>query len=130
MAEATADPSYPLEPSPDDMRSMGQAALELLIRFVGDLPAPPDLVERALEMYAAEVEGAARLAAEVTKSIPLASGLAGGSADAAAALLGADTAGGGRMTRDHLEAMGRRLGSDVTFCLRGARRWPRGRATW
>src|SRR5439155_25515916 len=24
--------------------------------FVGDLPAPPDLVERALEMYAAEVE--------------------------------------------------------------------------
>ena len=41
MAEATADPSYPLEPSPDDMRSMGQAALELLIRFVGDLPASP-----------------------------------------------------------------------------------------
>ena len=87
--------------------------------FVGDLPAPPDLVERALEMYATEVEGAPRLAAEVTKSIPLASGLAGGSADAAAALLGADTAGGGQMTRDHLEAMGRRLGSDVAFCLRG-----------
>jgi 4-diphosphocytidyl-2-C-methyl-D-erythritol kinase len=87
--------------------------------FVGDLPAPPDLVERALAMYAAEVEGAGPLAAEVTKSIPLGAGLAGGSADAAAALLGADAAGGGQLTRDRLEAMGRRLGSDVTFCLRG-----------
>jgi len=87
--------------------------------FVGDLPEPPDLVERALSLYAAEVEGAPPLAAEVTKSIPLAAGLAGGSADAAAALLGADEAGGGRVTRDRLEAMGRRLGSDVMFCLRG-----------
>jgi 4-diphosphocytidyl-2-C-methyl-D-erythritol kinase len=87
--------------------------------FVGDLPVPPDLVEQALAMYAAEVEGAGPFAAEVTKSIPLAAGLAGGSADAAAALLGADAAGGGQLTRDRLEAMGRRLGSDVTFCLRG-----------
>ena len=87
--------------------------------FAGDLPLPPDLVEQALAMYAAEVEGAGPFAAEVTKSIPLAAGLAGGSADAAAALLGAEAAGGGQMTRDRLEAMGRRLGSDVTFCLRG-----------
>ena len=41
MGEATAGRSYPLEPSPEGMRSMGQAALELLIRFVGDLPASP-----------------------------------------------------------------------------------------
>jgi len=87
--------------------------------FAGELPSPPDLVERALTLYATEVDGAGRLAAEVTKSIPLAAGLAGGSADAAAALLGADTAGGGQVTRDRLEAMARRLGSDVPFCLRG-----------
>src|SRR5215467_3485629 len=55
--------------------------------FAGELPSPPDLVERALTLYATEVDGAGRLAAEVTKSIPLAAGLAGGSADAAAALL-------------------------------------------
>ena len=87
--------------------------------FAGDLPEPPDLVEKALGLFGAEVHGVGPLAAEVTKTIPLAAGLAGGSADAAAALLGADRVSGELVTRDRLEAMGRRLGSDVTFCLRG-----------
>ncbi|TMK96233.1 MAG: aminotransferase class V-fold PLP-dependent enzyme, partial [Actinobacteria bacterium] len=41
MREINGAPSYPLELSADDMRSMGEAALDLLIRFIGDLPASP-----------------------------------------------------------------------------------------
>ncbi len=41
MSEETGAASYPLELSAEDMRSMGEAALDLLIRFVGDLPASP-----------------------------------------------------------------------------------------
>src|SRR2546426_5128020 len=41
MNEDAAPPSYPLEPSAAEMRSMGEAALELLIRFIGDLPTSP-----------------------------------------------------------------------------------------
>ncbi len=87
--------------------------------FEGDLPEPPDLVEQALALFAAEVPDARPLAAEVTKVIPLGAGLAGGSADAAAALLGAADLNEGAAGRERLEAMCRRVGSDVTFCLRG-----------
>jgi aromatic-L-amino-acid decarboxylase len=41
MSEETGVLPYPLEPSAEDMRSMGEAALDLLIRFIGDLPASP-----------------------------------------------------------------------------------------
>ena len=87
--------------------------------FSGELPEAPDLVAQALALYAEEVAGARVLTAEVTKVIPVAAGLAGGSADAAAALLAADAANGATTSRERLEAMCRRLGSDVVFCLRG-----------
>jgi len=87
--------------------------------FEGDLPEPPDLVARALDLYRAEFPAAGPVAAEVSKGIPLAAGLAGGSADAAAALVGADALRGGGASRLRLEAMCRKLGSDVPFALRG-----------
>jgi 4-diphosphocytidyl-2-C-methyl-D-erythritol kinase len=87
--------------------------------FRGELPERPDLVAAALDLYRAELPEAGPVAAEVAKSIPLAAGLAGGSADAAAALLGADALRGGGTSRIRLEAMCRQLGSDVPFALRG-----------
>lgn len=95
--------------------------------FAGDLPEAPDLVARALELYAREMRRPLLLSAEVTKRIPVAAGLAGGSADAAAALLGADTIAGLETPRGQLEALGRRLGADVAFCLRGGTAYARGR---
>ena len=86
--------------------------------YVGPLPEPPDLVERALGRYAAEGPGAA-FSATVTKAIPMGAGLAGGSADAAAALLGAASLDPSPPPRERLEALCRRLGADVLFCLRG-----------
>ena len=53
------------------------------------------------------------------KSIPVAGGMAGGSADAAAALVACCELWGVRPERDTLDALAARLGSDVTFALHG-----------
>jgi 4-diphosphocytidyl-2-C-methyl-D-erythritol kinase len=55
----------------------------------------------------------------IDKAIPVAAGLAGGSADGAAALIGADALSGHRRTRAELTALAAALGSDVAFALRG-----------
>ena len=53
------------------------------------------------------------------KRIPVAGGLAGGSADAAAALVGLDSLYGLRTGREELSQIAAELGSDVPFCLHG-----------
>lgn len=55
----------------------------------------------------------------IEKKIPLAAGLAGGSSDAAAVLLGLNELWGLDRTTDELTALGARLGSDVPFCMIG-----------
>jgi 4-diphosphocytidyl-2-C-methyl-D-erythritol kinase len=73
---------------------------------------------------------AARLLAEHTgrppyarlhlrKSIPIAGGLAGGSADAAAALVACDALWNTGLTRDHLADLAADIGSDVPFLVLG-----------
>ena len=52
------------------------------------------------------------------KRIPVASGLAGGSADAAATLLGVNELLGFPLTLEELCDIGKRLGADIPFCLR------------
>jgi 4-diphosphocytidyl-2-C-methyl-D-erythritol kinase len=71
---------------------------------------------RALAGYA-RVPAVARL--HLRKSIPLAGGLAGGSADAAAALIACDALWGTGVPRDELAEIGAELGSDVPFLLHG-----------
>jgi 4-diphosphocytidyl-2-C-methyl-D-erythritol kinase len=56
---------------------------------------------------------------EINKQIPVAGGMAGGSADAAAALIGCSALWGVDIGRDELAALGARLGSDVPFALSG-----------
>jgi 4-diphosphocytidyl-2-C-methyl-D-erythritol kinase len=53
------------------------------------------------------------------KTIPVAGGMAGGSADAAAALVACDLLWSTALGRDVLEAMGAELGADVPFSLMG-----------
>jgi len=55
----------------------------------------------------------------ITKHIPLASGLAGGSADAAAVLTGMNLALGLNLHISKLMEIGAKVGSDVPFCLHG-----------
>ena len=85
-------------------------------------PVPTDrrnLVWRAAELLAERAGVPADAAITIDKSIPAAGGLAGGSADAAAALVALDALWGTHATRGELTALAARLGSDVPFSLLG-----------
>jgi 4-diphosphocytidyl-2-C-methyl-D-erythritol kinase len=76
------------------------------------------LVRRALELLAEEAGVEPSWRATITKRIPVASGLGGGSSDAAAALrLGNETL-AQPLPGDRLHALAARLGADVPFFLR------------
>jgi 4-diphosphocytidyl-2-C-methyl-D-erythritol kinase len=78
-----------------------------------------NLVIKAAQLLAkaANVPPHARL--HLRKQIPIAGGLAGGSADAAAALVACDALWGTGMTRDELASLAAELGSDVPFLVLG-----------
>jgi len=59
------------------------------------------------------------VAIDLTKRIPVAAGLGGGSADAAAVLVGLDALHGTGLSAEVLESLGLSIGSDVPFLLRG-----------
>ncbi|KGM13958.1 4-diphosphocytidyl-2C-methyl-D-erythritol kinase [Cellulomonas bogoriensis 69B4 = DSM 16987] len=63
----------------------------------------------------------------LAKGVPVAGGMAGGSADAAAALVACDALWGTGMSRDQLLELGAELGSDVPFALVGQTAVGRGR---
>jgi 4-diphosphocytidyl-2-C-methyl-D-erythritol kinase len=78
-----------------------------------------NLVWRAAELLATSAGVPADAVLEIDKAIPAAAGLAGGSADAAAALVALDALWGTRAGREDLAALAARLGSDVPFSLVG-----------
>lgn len=61
----------------------------------------------------------ASVAIEINKQIPVAGGMAGGSANAAAALVGCAALWGAELSRDALSEIGAELGADVPFALSG-----------
>lgn len=63
----------------------------------------------------------------ITKRIPAAAGLGGGSSDAAAALKGANALYGLKLTEVELISLAARLGSDVAFFIRGGAALAQGR---
>ncbi|MGY1636668.1 4-(cytidine 5'-diphospho)-2-C-methyl-D-erythritol kinase [Geodermatophilus sp. SYSU D00742] len=78
-----------------------------------------NLVWRAAELLAQRAGVAPDATITVDKSIPAAAGLAGGSADAAAALVALDALWGTHATRGELATLAAQLGSDVPFSLHG-----------
>jgi 4-diphosphocytidyl-2-C-methyl-D-erythritol kinase len=78
-----------------------------------------NLVIRAVKVLAAATGREPHARLHLRKQIPLAAGLAGGSADAAAALVACDALWGTGLSREDLAALARRLGSDVPFLVLG-----------
>ena len=78
-----------------------------------------NLAVKAAELIAEKFGFAADVHIEVKKSIPVAGGMAGGSADAAATLVGMDALFKLEVTREELLALGSELGSDVPFLILG-----------
>ena len=87
---------------------------------ITDVPADEtNLAMRAVRLLAEHHDDELTVAMHVRKRIPVAGGLAGGSTDAAAALLGADLLFDLHTPREELLHLAGRLGSDVPFCLVG-----------
>jgi 4-diphosphocytidyl-2-C-methyl-D-erythritol kinase len=85
-----------------------------------ELPLDDDnLAVRAVRAVAAVLGRSPDVSINVRKGIPVAAGLAGGSADAAAALVAADALWGGGLDRVTLEGLAAGVGSDVAFLLHG-----------
>ena len=78
-----------------------------------------NLAARAVLLLAARTGNDPAVRIELTKGIPVAGGCAGGSADAAAALLGCDALWGPALSRAELTDLAAELGSDVPFSLHG-----------
>jgi 4-diphosphocytidyl-2-C-methyl-D-erythritol kinase len=116
-------------------------ALELSTDLDDALPPPED----NLALHAARALGsvvgvsdlqlggarpkALRTVIDVRKEIPVAGGMAGGSADAAATLVALNELWGCELEREQLRAVGAELGSDVPFCLTGGTALATGRGT-
>ncbi|MCL9665636.1 4-(cytidine 5'-diphospho)-2-C-methyl-D-erythritol kinase [Curtobacterium albidum] len=102
-----------------------EAADDFSVRFTGpiDTSAVPtddsNLAIRAARLVAeaAGHRGGVRLTIE--KQVPVAGGMGGGSADAAATLLACDTLWGTALGRDELLRLAARLGADVPFAFAG-----------
>jgi 4-diphosphocytidyl-2-C-methyl-D-erythritol kinase len=78
-----------------------------------------NLAVKAAQLIAEKFGFAADVHIEVKKSIPVAGGMAGGSADAAATLVGMDALFKLEASREELLALGSELGSDVPFLILG-----------
>ena len=86
----------------------------------GEVPLDDEnLAARAIVAAAALTGREPHLKVSIRKGIPVAGGMAGGSADAAAALLAADSLWGSSLDRTTLEGLAAGLGSDVAFLLVG-----------
>jgi len=85
----------------------------------GELPADEtNLCWRAAALLQKEL-GAGGVSIHLVKRIPMAAGLAGGSADAAAVLKGMDQLYGLQLSEERLCSLGAVLGSDIPFCIMG-----------
>jgi 4-diphosphocytidyl-2-C-methyl-D-erythritol kinase len=95
-------------------------SLEMAGEGVAALPADErNLAWRAAELMAEHVGREPDVAISIEKSIPVAGGMAGGSADAAAVLVAMNTLWELGVPRRDLHTLAAQLGSDVPFALHG-----------
>ncbi|MFS0854561.1 4-(cytidine 5'-diphospho)-2-C-methyl-D-erythritol kinase [Microbacterium sp. 179-I 3D4 NHS] len=78
-----------------------------------------NLAMRAAKLLATAAEYDGGVALEIRKSVPVAGGMGGGSADAAAALVACDALWGTGFSPARLHDLAARLGADVPFALHG-----------
>ncbi|MDT7705887.1 MAG: 4-diphosphocytidyl-2-C-methyl-D-erythritol kinase [Pseudonocardiales bacterium] len=94
--------------------------IEVYGEGVSEVPADEtNLAWRAVQLLAELAEREPDVRLVLRKGIPVAGGMAGGSADAAAALVGLSALWKLDLSRDELSVMAAELGSDVTFALHG-----------
>ena len=114
----------------DELALSPDRELKLVIRgpFAGGLKADDDNLvlkaAHALAAYAGMQRGAY---ISLKKNLPIASGIGGGSADAAATLRGLSRLWGVKLPAEEMRAVAAGLGSDVPVCLACRTQWMEGR---
>lgn len=106
----------------DEIEAVRSDALTVTVTGEGADSVPTDrdnLALRAAALLGMETGHDPVVALTIRKGIPVAGGCAGGSADAAAALVACDALWGTGLGKDELMALGARVGSDVPFALHG-----------
>jgi 4-diphosphocytidyl-2-C-methyl-D-erythritol kinase len=94
--------------------------IEVFGEGVSEVPVDEtNLAWRAVQLLAEQADRRPDVRLVLRKGIPVAGGMAGGSADAAAALVGLSALWKLDLTRDELAPLAAELGSDVTFALHG-----------
>lgn len=94
--------------------------VEVLGEGMTEVPADEtNLAWRAVQLVAERADRDPDVRVVLRKGIPVAGGMAGGSADAAAALVGLSALWKLDLSRDELADLAAELGSDVTFALHG-----------
>ncbi|CAB4903434.1 unannotated protein [freshwater metagenome] len=78
-----------------------------------------NLAIKAAELMIKEYELPSDLSIKLKKEIPVAGGMAGGSADAAGVIVGLDSLFELGLSRDEMELLGSKIGSDVPFSICG-----------
>src|SRR3984893_8756341 len=106
----------------DEVTVRNSDILSLMVTGEGAQNLPADernLAWRAAELMAEHLGRSPHVDISIEKSIPVAGGMAGGSADAAAVLVALNDLWQTGVPRRELHALGAKLGSDVPFALHG-----------
>lgn len=112
----TAKPGTP----PTDVTLSISADSSLPAQALAKIPLDEsNLAARAALLIADISENACGVHLEITKHVPIAGGMGGGSADAAATLLACDALWRTGLSREELSHLGAELGADVPFALLG-----------
>ncbi|RTE50275.1 4-(cytidine 5'-diphospho)-2-C-methyl-D-erythritol kinase [Actinobaculum sp. 352] len=110
-------------PDSDSVAQAGSGNRSVRLRYEGDDGGAPtgdtNLAVRAAQLLRERYGIADGVELTLTKRIPVAAGLAGGSADAAATLVACNELWGLGLDAPTLRELGAELGSDVPFCLLG-----------
>jgi 4-diphosphocytidyl-2-C-methyl-D-erythritol kinase len=108
----------------------GKPRIELRVRPGGSAPADRhNLCWQAARLFCQETGCSGRVRIDLSKDIPSAAGLGGGSSDAAAVLVACDRLFETGLATEQLEALAARIGSDAPFFIRGGTMLARGRGT-
>lgn len=104
----------------------GESGSGISLRFIGENPHlanlptnNKNLAYKAAQLFAQRKKVSLDLVIEIKKQIPIAGGMAGGSADAAGVLVALDSLYESKSSREELLSLARQLGSDVPFSLTG-----------
>jgi len=114
----------------DDIIATRNAGIDLIVEGEGAEEAgngSTNLAWRAAAMLAEAADVPLDVHLHITKRIPVAGGMAGGSADAAGALIACDALWGLNTPREQLLAIAAQLGSDIPFSVAGGTAIGRGR---